>query len=76
MQIFAPLPVVFSAKGTLKATGYAGYVIVTVTTSSTSAFINYTVDGPEPRCTLDSTRLPTSFSLYATSEVTMLSVQK
>jgi hypothetical protein len=65
-----PISPSISGKGTLKDTSYAGYVVVTVSTASTSAFISYTVDNTSPTCNPGATRQPTSFTLSATSEVT------
>jgi hypothetical protein len=68
VQDSAPNAVVISGKGKLKDTSYAGYAIVTVSTSTTSAYIVYTVDGSQPSCNL-ATEQPTTFVLSATAQV-------
>ena len=66
---FSASPVVISSKGKSTPTGYAGYAIITISSSLESGFLNYTVDGSAVSCNPTATAPPTTFLLNGTAQV-------
>ena len=64
--------VVISGSGTLTATGYKGYVTVTLSMAPSGTYINYTVDGSQPTCQPAVAVPPTSFVLTGTAKVCVM----
>jgi hypothetical protein len=55
--------------GKLTPAGYAGYVSVEISSSSSSGYIDYTVNGPSPTCQPAAAAKPAPFWLFSTAEV-------
>ncbi len=71
-HIHTPVPLqppVISARGSLTSRGYKGYVVVSLTTESTPAYLNYTTEGTTPTCNTAVAPPPRPFLLTATAEV-------
>ena len=64
-----PQLLIIGGKGALTSAGYGGYVTVSISTPTSSVFINYTIEGSTPTCRPSVPPPSTVFMLFATAEV-------